>query len=196
MKLSEKQQRIISALAKYLPALLFVLYPLLLFFLYFAPVAVFRFSYASNADTAFNVYQILEEDVFGNLRDCMTALIVFAVIAFIVSLVRLAFLENPFFGFTEAFPQKLLEKLRLVFQFIPCLFYLLFVIIVCVIYARIGSLNEKLGLSALGGKNGIFAGVCPMLVLVFTILFALIYAAAFVYESFIEKKHTEPQEIS
>lgn len=197
MKISEKQRRIISALAKYLPALLFVLYPILLFFFFFAPVAVFEFIYAPASDVSFNVYQVLGEDVFGNLSGSMTALIVFTVITLIVSLVRLAFLENPFFGFTDAFPQKILEKLRLVFKFVPCLFYCLFFIITCVVFAKIGAVNEELGgLSALNGKNVIFAGACPVLLLVFTILFTLVHGAALVYEFFIDRNHVNPQEIS
>ena len=84
----------------------------------------------------------------------------------------------------------------MVFKFIPCLFYLLFFIIACVIFAKIGAVNDEIGLSALGGKNGLFAGACPVLLLIFTILFALVHAAALIYEFVLEKKLIKPQEIS
>lgn len=159
----------IGAVVKYLPVCLFALYSISIFLFSLASV------YGAGDYSVGNVYDLLgEETVFSGT---VSAVVAFAVIGLIAALVGVALLETPFFDLARAAKGNGVKIARFVFKFVPCLFYFIFFILACVMFGKVSDLNHS-GL-------GIFvfsAGPCPVLLLIFTLLFALIQAASLIAE--------------
>ncbi len=161
----------LSTLVKYLPACLFALYALLLFFFCLAPVVTLP-------DFAIgNVYDLLGVETL--FRGTVNAVLAFAVIGLIASLLGIALLEMPFFDLARAVRGNAVRIMRFVWKFLPCLFYAIFFLLSCVMFGQVADLNHQSGMAGLIRYS---AGACPMLILIFTLLFAIAQAAALVVE--------------
>ena len=186
INLPEKVQKPLRVVVKYLPAGLFALYSLLMFFFYLGSVAKIPPSLLTGDGINFgNVYELLSEPMLEDFHGALGTLIAFAVIGLVCAIAGLAFLETPFYDLTKI-NEKIVRILRFVWKFVPCLFYFLFFIVACVIYGKVAGLNTEMN-----GYITFVAGACPALIMTFTILFALIHAASLLCEFFILKD--EPQ---
>lgn len=151
----------IFMLLRYLPAVLSLLFGLLLFAFYAADVAVVSFFGASEGIG--NVYKLISDTEYS-LEGGMMTLIIFAVIALLYAIATCIVTLKPS---TSA---KTLGKFRLtdIFAVGTCVIYLLFLILGCVIAGSVSSAADGTGMLKLG--------VCPILIIVFSIIFALLQA--------------------
>lgn len=159
----------IGTVVKYLPVCLFALYTILIFLFSLAPV------FKVLDQPIGNVYDLLGLD--SPFRGTASAVVAFAIIGLIAALIGVALLETPFFDLARAAKGNAVKILRFVWKFVPCLFYFVFFILSCVMFGKVSDLNHSSG--------GLFvysAGSCPTLLLIFTLLFAIIQAAALIVE--------------
>ena len=193
INLPERVQWPLRVAVMYLPAGLFALYSLLMFFFYLGSVAKLPASLLTETSwiSLGNVYELLSEPMLEELHGALGTLVAFAVIGLVCAISGLALLETPFYDLTKL-NEKIVRILRFVWKFVPCLFYFLFFIVACVIYGKIAGLNSQMD-----GLASVAAGSCPALIMTFTILFALIHAASLLCEFFIlkEKPQTSAEEI-
>ena len=144
------------ALLFHLPAALFALFSLLLFAFFAAPVASFAtFSLG-------NVYSLMPET---SLTGSMAALITFAALS-VPTAAAILLLHIPALRMRIARP----AALSCIFAGTEYLFYFLFLLMGCIVCGQIGAEDDGLGVLA--------AGACPVLLIVFSTLFALLTAAA------------------
>lgn len=159
----------IGTVVKYLPVCLFALYTILIFLFSLAPVCKVLDQPVGNA------YDFLGLD--SPFRGTVSAVVAFAIIGLIAALIGVALLETPFFDLARAAKGNSVKILRFVWKFVPCLFYFVFFILSCVMFGKVSDLNHSgLGISMYS------SGSCPTLLLIFTLLFAIIQAAALIVE--------------
>lgn len=183
---TEERLHKIYTLLGSVPVLLFALFSLLLFAFFAAPVAVASlggeelFGEDMGSASLGNVYQMCGYSELPSLQGSMTALIVFAVFALLLAGAAAAARIVPdmrekeigFGNFHVALPRLLV--------YAEYAFYLIFFIVACVAFGAIGSADEGMGMFS--------AGACPILLIVFSILFALFSAGAEVGKHFLGKK--------
>lgn len=183
---TEERLHKIYTLLGSVPVLLFALFSLLLFAFFAAPVAVASlggeelFGEDMGSASLGNVYQMCGYSELPSLQGSMTALIVFAVFALLLAGTAAAARIVPamrekgigFGNFHVALPRLLV--------YAEYAFYLIFFIVACVAFGAIGSADEGMGMFS--------AGACPILLIVFSILFALFSVGAEVGKHFLGKK--------
>lgn len=163
---------------KYVPAILFVLFAVLLFAFYSAPVAVMPaqeiFGEKVSAESYGNVYSmysgILSE--VPDLKGAMLALILFAVFT---SLYAVA-LSAINFSFATRY-----KKVNRNLTYGCFVFYAIFFLVGCIICGKISSLDEGMGILS--------AGSCPVLLIVFSLLFTIFGAGVYIARYIIKKKN-------
>ncbi len=161
---TQRRCRTIAGAARYAHAALFALFAALLFAFYAAPVA------SIFGESAGNVYS-MTSGILGEipaLKGSMIALIIFAAVTLIFAGFRCAgiFAKGIRYKRIKLFKTELsAEELS---EYIGYAFYLIYFIIGCVICGKIGAED--------GGAGLIKAGGCPILLIVFSLLFGLISA--------------------
>ena len=167
----------IFSLLKWVPVLSFSLFSLLLFAFFAAPIAVvpvLRESYGSAYTLAAEIPDLKGETV---------ALIIFAVLSIISLAAVWAVRYVHCFGYRRinVFGKKM--NLSQSLEYVSFVFYLIFFLLGCIICGKIATLDGGIGLMS--------AGACPVLVLVFSIIFALFATGALVARYFLKKYYPE-----
>lgn len=163
----------LTTVVKYLPACLFALYALLIFFFSLAPVITIP-DFPMQVFPK-SVYELL--GVESPLRGTAGAVVAFAVISLVASFLGIALLDTPFFDLARAVKGNSVKIARFIFKFVPCLFYFIFFILACVMFGKVAEIKAQIGLEGFATT-----GACPILLLVFTLLFAIVQAAALILE--------------
>ena len=159
-------------LLRYAPAALFALFALLLFAFFAAPVAVMPGGGMPGeripSESYGNVYSMMKD--FPSLSGSMAALIVFAVLSLLLAgamIVQYALpvcRERSLTAFGKTVPAEAL------LDGAAYLFFFLFFLIGCIVCGQIGTEDGGMGLAV--------AGACPVLLIVFSLLFLLLAAGA------------------
>lgn len=178
----------VYGILKYIPALLFGLFAVLLFIFYAAPVAVLPAQEFMGekipSESYGNVYSmysgILSE--IPELKGAMLTLILLAVFALLYAIV------NIFVNFLSATKNKeikLFGKVQITISvflsFISFIAYLVFFILGCVVCGKISAMDE--------GMEILASGSCPILLIVFSLIFALLGIGALVARLMLKKKN-------
>ncbi len=171
---------------KFIPSLVFALFAVLLFIFYSASVAIMPggelLGETIKASSYGNVYDLagglIEE--LPDIQGAMIGLIILAVTALLFAIGSVSTLLAPAAKNKEI---NLFKKFKLslnqLLNFISFVFYLIFFIIGCVISSKITAFDEGMGVLATGS--------CPKLLIAFSIIFALLSAAAMTGRVLIKK---------
>ncbi len=185
---TEKRKSLIFKILGYVPAALIVLFSLLLFAFYAAPVAVAvlggetLFGEDLGNESLGNVYQMVGYSEIPSLQGGMIALIVCAVLSLAFGVAIAVSVFHPKLNLRQiTLFQKIRLKLTDLFTYCGYLFYFTYLIVGCVVIGQVNAADEGTGTFA--------AGACPILLIVFTILFALLSAGAISGRFFITKKN-------
>lgn len=158
---------------RYAPEALLLLYTILLFFLYFAPVILIDFGNPLSdlnppvIDTLpdpvrrFHVYKVIEITYLSQLHASMICLLIFAIVGLLLFL-TLFIMEAIFYR------KKKSRFLSAFWKFFPLAFYFIFFVIACTLYGQVIQYREIL-------QETVTVGAFPTLLLVFTILFFLLH---------------------
>lgn len=170
------------ALSRYLPAALFALFALLLFAFFAAPVAVMPggelMGETIAAESYGNVYSMMRE--FPSLTGSMTALIVFAALALALAAVCVAqYFAPPLKGRAFSVRGKTLS-LETVLNAAACLMLFLFFLVGCIVCGTVAKED--------GGMGAVKAGACPVLLIVFGLIFLVLCAGIPAARHFLPKK--------
>lgn len=178
----------VYGILKYIPALLFGLFSVLLFIFYTAPVAVLPAQEFMGekipSESYGNVYSmysgILSE--IPELKGAMLTLILLAVFTLLYAIVNV--IVN-FLPTTKNKRIKLFGKVQIaigeLLNFITFVIYFVFFIIGCVVCSKISAMDEGMGILA--------SGSCPILLIVFSLIFALLGVGIFVARFMLKKKN-------
>lgn len=167
---------------KLLPTILFSLFSVLLFIFFATPVAIMPggeiLGETIPSESYGNVYSFIED--FPSLQGSMTVLIVFAVIALLYACFMVA---QHFMSSLNSVTIKFKDiniPLWLVLACLSEIFLLIFFITGCTVCGKIAAED--------GGLEIIAAGACPILVIVFSVIFLILSAAAVMLYILIRKK--------
>jgi hypothetical protein len=167
---------------KYVPAALIALFSLLLFAFYAAPVAVMVGGGGIPDESLGSVYTMSE--LFGEVAEVKGAvitLIVLAVLSLGFSAVAVLLALKPYYHYIKTVTiSKFKFTLNQIMAYVSLVVYLIFFIVGCVICGEIGSLDGGLGIFG--------SGACPILIIVFSLIFALLTAGVIVSDYFLNKK--------
>lgn len=142
-----------------IPALLLALFAGLLFAFLAAPAV--KLTIAGLGSATDSGYEILKDETMQSVRACYYAFIVFACVALVAAAVAFLFEYNKhMFGKLDISHPVTSKKEA----FLLMTFYLIFFVIACVAIAKVNALDK--------GAGVLSAGACPILILVFSALFA------------------------
>ncbi|MBQ7340502.1 MAG: leucine-rich repeat protein [Clostridia bacterium] len=182
-----KLQKIYGVLSS-VPAFAFVLFAILLFAFYAAPVAIMPeqefLGEKIAAESYGNVYSMYS-GILGEmpeLKNAMLALIIVAVASAIYG-VLVCVSRFTTFGEKRVNLGKNEYELSKLFSFGTFLFYLVYLVTGIIICSKISALDE--------GMGAIAAGSCPKMLIAFSIIFALIGAGSMVARNLLNKKIPE-----
>lgn len=162
-------------LLKYVPAIVFSLFSVLLFVFYIAPVASVPFFGGMGSVYSFNE-GILE--AFPELKGEMISLIIFAVLALLCAVGSWVVLLSEKTKYKTVRIARIDVKFSLISEFVGYAFYLIFLLLGSIICGKVSA----------GGAG---AGACPILILVFSIIFALIAVGSKVAKYLLNKFYPE-----
>lgn len=161
----------------YLPAILFALFAVLNFLFFLAPVAVMPggelLGETIPSESYGNVYQIASATEFESIMQCSVALIVFACILAVCSMIAIPIL------FRERRKRDLDHYSRIFFFLSAEIFSLAILIVSSVMLGMIGEAD--------GGMGLMVAGAAPILEIVFSSIFGVAIAAVAVLKTYWDK---------
>ena len=175
----------IYPLLQKLPAILFAIFSILLFLIYIFPVAVMPggnfMGERIPSESYGNVYTLVED--LPQIKGALIALIIFAVVCLLFSIVALAgIFYLPLKAKTFNVAKKRIS-LNLIFNGICAILVFITFIIGCVICGKISSAD--------GGLGVMKAGACPILLIIFSILFLIAIVGSPILENILNKKYPE-----
>lgn len=169
--LTQERKRFFFGMLAYVPAALFALFSALLFAFYAAPVAVALLGKGMGSASLGNVYQMIDYSEIPSLQNGMIALIIFGILALANGVITIVSLLHPKLKLRQF---SLFKKLSIgvseLLTYCGYAFYFIYFIVGCVAIGKINAADEGMGVFA--------AGACPILLIVFAILFALFSAGA------------------
>lgn len=170
-----------------IPSLLFALYSILLFVFFTAPVAVmpaggddlggFLGEVTGERIDYGNLYSMYGNTEYGPIRGAMAAVLIFAVLSvfFAAGYLFVTFYRET--GYRQI--SKLKLPLTEICAVVAGIILFVFFVISCVIYGKLGELDEGMGVMA--------GGACPALMLSFSLIFGLLAAGCYIARLVISK---------
>lgn len=180
----ETPQKVFSAL-RFLPFAALALFSVLLFAFFAAPVASIVMGEGFPNMSLGNVYS-MQSGILSDLPQLygsLVSLIIFAVIAFLYACAFGVLLFVIGIEFKSVKTAKYEISLISLMSFISLVFYLIVFIIAATVMGMISSAD--------GGMGILVSGACPILLMVFSIVFALLAAGALVARLLLAKKYPE-----
>ena len=181
------KQKVYSIL-KFVPFVAFALFSVLLFVLYSAPVAEIILGMGlpnQNLGNVYGMYTGLLSEV-PEIEGSMLALIIFASVCVVYACVSAVIQFKSDLKYREIKIGKFRMYLPTLFEYISYIFYLLIFIIGIAIICIISSADEGMGILA--------SGACPILLIVFSIIFAAASAGSIVARYLLAKQSPELKE--
>ncbi len=176
---------LIYSILRYVPVILSGIFSLLIFAFYAAPVAEVIMGEGLPNISLGNVYQmysgLLSE--IPEIEWAMITLVIVAIVTIIFALISSITVFSTKIRNKEIRFGKNVQPIFIFLEYMSFIFYAIFLAFGIIIICEISSIDEGMGIFK--------AGSCPILLIVFSLLFALLSISSFIVRHFLAKKYPE-----